>query len=282
MAFAGLKLAEVAVNIGKVVNGAKQLFGLNGGNNPPPTTTTSNPTVPKAGNPTTTAGGGTGFWAAAKTGLANAAQTAAFALPFALFADGMIQTQKMFGEWTEKGKESMKHTEEFTAQFKDSEMFDLWDALNDFLTISGDTGADKAKMDKFVERYWKLWNEETQDPLMERMIEMMSDEDFEKFHAAMEKYRSGEGIYSDQEISDFYDPLQTALELIERELEYGGGKTEDKQPTMEEVYKNILGAVSTAINETLGGVKVTMDGQTVGDIVTPIVSANIAGEISLQ
>lgn len=281
IAFAGLKLADVAVNIGKVVRGAKDLLGLGGGGSGGGGTTGAPVAKPPVSGPTTTAGGGTGFWAAAKTGLANAAQTAAFAFPFAMFIDGMVQTQQLFDQWTEKGKESMQHTEQFTAQFKDSEMFDLWDALNDFLTISGDTGTDKAKMDKFVERYWKLWNEETQDPLMERMIELMDDEQFEKFHAAMEKYQSGAGLYSDQEISDFYDPLQAALDLIEREMEYSGGKTEDKQTITEEVYNSILGAVSQAISATLGGVQVNMDGVAVGNLVTPTVSANIAGEITL-
>lgn len=267
--FAGLKIATFGLNIAKTVSGFKNLLGGNGTpDGGTPSTTGGTPVT--TGGSGETGGGGllTGAWATIKSGAATAGQTLAFLSPLILAVDGFVHDAQLLGEMSEKGEESLQRTAEMTEKYKDNDLFNIWDTLNDYLTVSGDTASDKQKMDAFAERYMAWMNDEVQDPMLDKLSELMEFEDFDAFTKAMQLYSSGTPFYSDEDREAFSAPLFRMLEYVEQELE----KEENGANAL--TKEEILGAVKEGMSEA--PVNAYLD----GELVTNAVSRRLAAELA--
>lgn len=302
-AFGLLKLGDLVINLGKITWGFKQLFGGGGGNTPTPTTTQTPttqtvPTTQTTGTPITSTVTKTGgFWATAKAGLASALETTAFALPFALGIDGIIQDQKLLNEWREKGNEAITRTEVLGKRYSGSEAYNEWDALNSYLRMP-DMSEGKTKMDAFAEDYFKWFNDDIQNAVFDKMSESMTDEEFDAFHEAMLGIKNGEATYSEADIEARFAPLNKAIEIIEQLMEPGGGLDagvstgvystpvgtggKNDYLTSQDVqeFSKVPEEMANQVGRKLNGLRVEMDRVTVARMVAPEVSKMIAQEIA--
>ena len=264
--FGLLKLGEVAMNVWKIVDGFKNLNGGGGGTPATPTT------APTTGGTGATAGG-TGAAAAGKTvgkaitgaGAFKAAAIAGEAAYLSLGVLGIaawVNEEKQIQAAYERGAETVKRTQELTEQFADEDMFNIWDTLNSYLTVGGDQTAKQGKMDEFVRHYWAWFNDEVTDPLLTELTNGMTDEDYDAFHAAMEKWQGGAMFYSDAEREAFVEPLARALEIVEQEMEQSK-KVDDAGDEMKdaaEEMSKVPDKTAAAIRRALDGAGVYIDG----------------------
>jgi len=238
-AFAALKLGTLAINIGQIVNGMKNIGILGGGGG-----------TPTGGTPTTGTGGSGGGWLSNFVG--NAMKVAPYAAPVILFADQMAQSQQVINDMMAKGAESLAATARKTEQYKDSDLFDIWDTLNDYLTISGDSAGDRAKMDAFAERFTKWMSDEISDTALDKMFGLMSLDQKRAFVSSIRDYQNGVMLYSEEDQEAFYGPLQTALDLVEESM---GANTESNNSVTEAAASlmTLPEQVAAAVASALGG-----------------------------
>lgn len=306
IAFGALKVVEIAANIGKVVWGFKQLMP-GGGSSGVNTQSAANAAgqaagaAPAASAAPAAAATGTGFWArawtAAKTGAGSMAQTGLFALPALMGIDGIIQDMKLLEQMRQKGVQATQRTEAISGAFRGSDAYDEWDALNAYLNMP-DTTAGKGKMDSFAEDYFKWFNDDLQNAVFDKLTEGMSDEEFEAFHEAMLGLRNGDATYSEADIEARFGPLRRALEIVEEILSEsgpldagidtglyapagGGTAAGNRGLTGQDLadFQKVPGQMAAEVGKAVGGIKVQMDGTTVGRLVAPTVSNYIANQI---
>lgn len=263
-----LRLTGGAVQVLQLINGLK---GLNGSNPTlpytTPTTTPTTPTTPTTGPSVVPTGGGGGAavagGAALKTkilaGLGTAAETAAFLLPAALLVDGIVQDANTIKKFTKSGEEALARAEEITEEFRDSDMFNLWDPLNEWLRTPGKSGSDK--MDEFADHYMAWFNDELKDPMLDKLSEMMTDEDFDKITDAMSAWKNGDMLYNDAERIDLLDSMDRMLTLVEQEMGVGSGKNGNSEMAdAAKGMKTVPAAVERAVARGMSGIAVTIDG----------------------
>lgn len=298
-AFLGLKAVELAANLGKIVWGLKQ-FLPNGSKGTPDAPTEPTVTPSGGGTGTTVAAAGTPWYRKAATGLRNAlpaaGQTAAFMLPLALGIDGIVHDQQILAEWLKKGQEETARTEAFTAAHRGNEAFDEWDALNAYLKMP-DRQEGTGKMEGFVDEYFKWFNDDLQNAVLDKMAENMTDDEFDAFHEAMLGLRNGDQTYSEADIEARFAPLNKAFEIIQQMMEPGGGldagvnagvySTPAQAPgrgdylTSQDIqeFGKVPEEMANQVGRKLNGLRVEMDRVTVARMVAPEVSRMIATEI---
>lgn len=305
IAFAGLKVVEIASNIGNVVWGFKQLMpggGSSGVNTQSAANAASQAASAPAAAAPAAAATGTGFWtkawAAVKTGAGASLQTALFALPAALGISGIMQDQNMLNEWREKGAVVTQQTQATKDLYNKSDAFDEWDALNAYLKMPNRQEGN-TKMEGFVDEYFKWFNDDLQNAVLDKMAEGMTDEEFDAFHEAMLGLMNGDSTYSEEDIEARFAPLNRALEIVE-ELMTGGspldtgvdaglyapagggtggtGSGLTSQDLAE--FGKVPGEMERSVARAVSGIQVKMDRVTVGQLVAPTVSRIIADQIA--
>lgn len=303
IAFAGLKLVEVAANMGKIAWGFKQLFGgggNGGGSSAPTTSPTTNSTVPpvnipKTNTPTTSGGGG--LWQVVKRGIKETVETGLLAAPLVLAVDGIISDARMMQDMQKKGEELTSFKEAFTGAYSSSEAYDEWDALNSYVRMP-DRREGKEKIDSFAEEYFKWFDDDMQNAVIDKMVDSMTDEEFDAFHEAMLGIRNGEATYSEEEIEARFAPLSRALELVEQMIQDGGlidsginntlystpagaGGDSGNALTGQDLaeFGKVPGEMVQAVGQAVRQIRVQMDKTTVGYLVAPVVSDYIAANV---
>ena len=242
--FVALKLASAGIQVAKVAEGLGNLLHL-GGNKTPTTTTTptipttpTTPTTPTAPTATETAvktGLFSRIWTGVKTGTKAVAETGLYALPFAMGIDALVSAENQRREMRANAEEAAQHTSLFKSQNGASDMINEWEALDAYLK-NPDTTSGSEKMGKFVDEYFKWFNDEITSEALEKLTEGMTDEEYDRFHEAMLMFREGTPLYSESEREALYGPLQRALEIAEEII---GEETSRKQLTDE---------INTALN----------------------------------
>ena len=220
-----LKLTGGALQILNLINGLKGL-GLGGGG-----------ATGGAATGGSAAAGGTASTAGITAG--EIAQTALFASPFVLFADGMIRDQQLLNEFMKKGEEKQAEYQQAVKDFSGSEMFDIWDTLTRYTTINGSPAEDNAKMDAFVSRFFSWWNDETTDVWLEELTGAMTDEQLYAFRDAMEQVKNGELLYSTEDQQDFADAMNAAIEAAKSLMKPVDVKVQAEPNSAEELAKQI-------------------------------------------
>ena len=162
-------------------------------------------------------------------------------------------------EFIKKGEEALARTEEITEEYKNSEMFNLWDPLNEWLKTPGKTGS--TKMDEFADHYMQWFNDELQDPMLDKLSEMMTDEDFDRITDAMSAWKNGGLLYNDEDRADLLDSMDRMLTLVEQEMGIDSGKNGNKEMTdAAKGMKTVPGEVEKAITRSMSGIGITIDG----------------------
>ena len=221
--------------------------------------------------------------------------TALFALPFALAIDGIISDQKMLEEMLERGKKVAAETETKKSEFSGSEAYDEWDALNAYIRMP-DRKEGYEKIEGLADEYVKWFNDDLQNAVFDKMAESMTDEEFDAFHDAVMGIVNGDKTYSEEEIAARFDPLSRALEILEglmapgealdagvRTGLYAGvsaaqvGENLTSQDIAE--FTKVPDAMKAAVAAGVSGIKVSLDGRAVGQMVAPYVSVLIAADI---
>ena len=300
--FAALKIATLGLNITKIVEGLGNLLHLGGGNKggTPTVTTTKPPTTstPTVNPVTTTAGSGLAakVWSALKGGATAAGQSVLFALPAALGVDAIIRDQQMMNEWKQNAVTQQQQESIFRATHAGSDMTDEWEALNGFLR-SPDRAGGTEKMDKFVEEYFKWFNDEVTNSALDKLTEGMTDEEFDQFHDALLAYREGTPAYGDAALTRF-DPLFRGLEILESLMPggelmegvngtvftgpgSGSGVTGEKNGlTSKDVqdFTKVPADLSREVKNAVSGWTVKIDGSTAGAVLAPYISTYMARE----
>lgn len=213
LAFAAIKIAPglstfVAnlLKIGSMGKDAfKHIFGFGSGGKEAPTTPTATPTK----------GGGIFAWA--KRQIPTIAETALTVAPYALFIDGLIQDFKMIQDMTQKGAQQLEQYETKSKQYSGDEMYNLWDTLTKYTSVAG-SPEDRAGMKQFAADYMRWFNDEAVNPALDRMVNAMTDEQFDRFHDVMERMNAGEMFYSDEDINSVRQAMEDALTVIEGEM----------------------------------------------------------------
>lgn len=213
LAFAAIKIAPglstfVAnlLKIGSMGKDAfKHIFGFGSGGKEAPTTPTATPTK----------GGGIFAWA--KRQIPTIAETALTVAPYALFIDGLIQDFKMIQDMTQKGAQQLEQYETKSKQYSGDEMYNLWDTLTKYTSVAG-SPEDRAGMKQFAADYMRWFNDEAVNPALDRMVNAMTDEQFDRFHDVMERMNAGEMFYSDDDINTLRQAMADAISVIEGEM----------------------------------------------------------------
>ena len=193
--WATLKVGSGVGDLLKLINGIKGLTGGGAG--------------AAAGGTGTAAT--TGILTTFKAGAANVLKTLPFAAPVAMFIDGLIQDQKMLQEWQAKGEQNLLDYSSKSALFAGQDMFGIWDTLTKYGKLPGT----EADISGFAQRYMDVFYEKTQDPLVEQLVEAMTDEQYENFHNMMERIASGDHFYSQEDQEALAQAINDAITAAE-------------------------------------------------------------------
>ena len=284
--FALLKLTELASNVGRIVSGFKGLLPSGG----TPAASTPVPSV----TPQTGAGvgagaagaAGGGWFAKIGAGLKSIAipslESAAFAAPFVLFVDGVIQDQKWITEALEKGQKAQQEYEQKMEELSGTEMFGTWKTLKDYATINGSNSYDDATAMQALAQQWMDWfNNDTPNAEFDRLSELMSWEEFEAFDQSMRDLLDGVPKYSNEEREALYAPILRALELIEQDTDAQSKKNEVTSDDIA-ALKSIPEETGNAVSRSMSNITIIIDDRGVnalGDRINRNQGTSLLGQI---
>ena len=299
LAFAGLKLAEIAANLGKVTWGFKQLFGGTGKGTP--TAPTTQPTTAPTG------GTGGGFWVGVGNTLTNAAaKTNAFVVQNGLNTLGTVvgdlwlnQTnagravrdggdffEGLKQDFDEKKDEITKNASTFEEDWKNNELRKMFVNLG----INNIRFWDTIWKGQKEAEEWNLGDHVTAEEAMnfvnnggemkvepEKVIIEPDDNwtfgDDASIEDIMNWMNSREGAKLTPNGLDA--GVSTGLYAGASAAQYGEALT--SQDLAE--FTKVPDAMKAAVAAGVSGIKVNMDGRAVGSLVAPIVSVMIANDI---
>ena len=260
-AFVTMKVAMLGINIAKVVNGAKSLLhgGGNGGGGGGGGNVT---TTPKTSTPKTSNSNLPGVSAR------DVVQTGLFALPFALFIDGVQHDMNLVSEWAANAQAQIEEYQDKVKKYSGSDLFDIWDVMTKYTTVNGSPEG-QAKMKAFAEHFFSWWNDEITDAGLDKLAGGMSDEDFFAFKDAMEKIMNGELLYSDAEQAEFVNAMDKAIEAAEDLIQEDvtRGKNAITSEDMKE-FKKTPGKIEDAVKNGISGIRIYLDGEEISAIVS--------------
>lgn len=145
------------------------------------------------------------------------AETALFALPFALGIDGMIQDQQKMQEALKKGRlQADAYAATAGAYAGSSGMYDIWDALTKATSVTGTK--DQGNLEQFAQHYMSWFNDEVTDTAMDQLTEAMTGDQYDRFHEAMLDVITGTHHYSSESMDGFIGALTDAAEKAEELL----------------------------------------------------------------
>ena len=204
--FALLKVSETVLEFLKLKSGIQSLLGGGSG--------AASGAASGAGSAAAGGAGSAAASGASGVGVGAVAQTALFAAPFALFADGVKHDMELVSEWTKNAQNSIAEYQANVEKYSGSDMFNIWDVMTRYTTING-TPEDSAKMQDFAKHFFSWWNDEITDAGLDELAGAMSDEDFFSFKDAMEKILNGDTLYSSEEQQAFADAMNAAIKAAE-------------------------------------------------------------------
>lgn len=260
--FGLLKLGESAANVMKLVDGFKTLTNLKqpgtGGTSGAEGLATGGGIFRKMlGNAGLTAGGG-GIY-----GLLGGAGIAAYVGIAATMVAANLNAIEQMNQMEEKGKASLEKTDKIRTDFQDSPYMGMWEQLNNYLTVGGDNNSRKQDIEAFAKHYMEWFNDETQDALLDHLTnDLMTNEEYDAFHEAMEKVTNGSTFYTDAEKEAFESPLLRMLEIVESEMEQST-KTEEAGKDIADAaaeMKKLPQQTASAVSSALKGISINIDG----------------------
>ena len=259
-AFVTMKIAMLGINIAKVVNGAKSLLGGGnggGGGGGGNVTTTPKTSTPKTSNSNLPG-----------VSVKDVVQTGLFALPFALFIDGVQHDMNLVSEWAANAQAQIEEYQEKVKKYSGSDLFDIWDVMTKYTTVNGSPEG-QAKMKAFAEHFFSWWNDEITDAGLDKLAGGMSDEDFFAFKDAMKKIMNGELLYSDEEQTEFVNAMDKAIEAAEDLIQEDvtRGKNAITSEDMKE-FKKTPGKIEDAVKNGMSGIRIYLDGEEISAVVS--------------
>ena len=218
------------------------------------------------------AGGGAGAAAAGGGGMGILASgaLAGVGLLFAGAAtiDGIIRDIQLMTASFEKGAEQMEHTAEVANDFADSEFFDIWQALNGYRTVGGDTAAEYEAMTAFAQRFMEWYNDRdgtVEDDELYNLYDVLGQELTDQLALSMSKYLEGDEMYSNEEIDAFLVPMDDTLRRIEGYMEQ-----ESRKNTLTHddiiVFRNLPEKLKEAVRSGAESAELTVSGVVVNEI----------------
>lgn len=287
--FALIKVANLALNIGKIVNGFQTLWA--GANNPLP----SVPVTPGGAPTTTAADAGTtvakgGFWAGVGNKIAAAAGgvggvEVAAGLGFAaesalavLLMAAWIDHDKKVAEENEKGQKKAEELVEKTEELQTKltpEQQATWDLVVSPYKNNGGSNADL--YNELIERR-KTWLGGDDDPILDTLAEVLDDETWQQLMEILDTFQAGGQIYNPEDVKENY---QRMLEEVEQSL---GTDTQQSNSEMTEAAKGmkglpaqVAGAVAAALNNT----QVVINGEQLTHVVGVVQASDILANYSV-
>lgn len=258
-AFLGWKISNTVMD---AIDTIKRWTG-NGGNPTQPTA----PTVPTT--PTTPKTPGGGIWDKLKTGVpALASKAGDFLLTAGLPAAYMaglagiatfglganLNAQQLMKEAQEQGKKDLADYQKKHEQFAGNPMSAMWETLKNYYTETGNP-EDPHAIDDFAKHYMAWFNDNVNDPVLDKITEAMSEEQFDNFHEVMADI---EGALKNGTNYDFSSPenrerLLSAVDDAIKTLETMMTAEPAEIPTEPKVD---LEAIQTQLNTRTYGVSV--------------------------
>lgn len=191
-----------------------------------------------------------------------------------------VNAWEQLDKMAEKGEESIAHFNQMSDEFQDSDYFNMWEQLSNYLTVGGDNTKRKQDIEALAQHWVDWYEDRTEDALLDHLTEdLMSYEEFDKFDEAMKKVLSGSTFYSDEEREAFAEPLQRMLEIVESEMqqstkvEDAGKDISDAASRMEDLPQKTAAAVASA----LSGVTISIEGPGLATAVGGIMGGIMAG-----
>ena len=292
IAFAGLKLVELAANLGKVTWGFKQLFGHGGGGGSPTTT----PIVPPSATPTAP----TTHWLTPAVNTATGVANTAIAPIVSNFApmfwdawtnqtnagravrDGGDILEGVQQDLTEAKENIEKNVSTFKSDWENNELFRVikslgvgnirfWDMFYDRQREAEKYNlGDHVTAEEAME-FVKNGGEITIQP--EKTVIQPDDnwtfgddasiEDIMNWMNSRDGARLTDGLDAGVN-AGVYSPVNTGEQLTSQDVA---------------AFEKIPGEMTQAVAKAVGGIKVQMDRATVGYLVAPIVSNIIANQV---
>ena len=251
VAFAGLKLAEFASNLTRIVAGFKQLLGLGGGGNG------GTPTTP------TTGGGSGGGWVA---GLWNKAKQAAANSTPALAATGMLfpVVGDMWLNQTNSGR-AVRDGGNVIEGLK-QDFNEVIDGFNKNLETAGEDWANNEIVKFFTRR------DENQDAA-------------DRLPTGADWRPAWQQGYGNNYYNPNMDAFMNAADKMEEAAGELSGSSAGQQKGNSEMSSAVSGLkglpadIASAVTSSMGGVSVYLDGSKVGALVAPYVSATMGAAL---
>ena len=200
--WAGLKVGEGAMTMLKIINGLKDLTGLGGG-----------------------AGGGggaigTGLFAGLKTGITNVAKMLPFAAPLLLGIDGLMHDQQLNAEGAIQTAEERQHITDATAEMAvamlDSAFKQTWEGITAH-TMSN-KAVDSDVLTDWAERYNRWITTMGDDPIMDTLVENLSEGTFGELETLLQDVFSG-ATMDPGAVVDLLGKVQDELEAAGKDVE---------------------------------------------------------------
>lgn len=236
---------------------------------------------------TSAAATGGGFWSNALGLVKNAGNVGVFAAPLLLFADALKHDFDLLNSMTAQGSAEQARYEELSGLYSGGGMFDIWDTLTKYVKLPD---RQNNGMEEFAEHYVEWLDDQVSDPMLDQLADLMDQDTWEAFGESMRSIMNGDIMYSDEERAAFIDPIRQVLDLIEQDLNGGGfgnGElpadwwTNQNNLTSDDLssFRTLPNNISAAVRNGVSSIRVTMDGQTVGRLVAPYVSEQIARDM---
>ena len=298
IAFAGLKLVEVASNVGKIAWGFKQLFGIGGGNTGKTPTTTGTPTGGGAA-------AGAASSAAAQTSWLTVPKIKATSLLNSTTANTVGSMAPMIWDWwsnstntgraVRDGGDVLKGVEQDFNETKQN----IQENAKTFLT------KDNALFRPFIElgeksnRFWTEYWKKQQEAEEYNLGDHVTAEEAEQFvknggeltiqpETAVIEPDENWSFGDDASIEDIMNWMNSRNggKLLDEGVNTGlysapAGAGTGEQLTSEDIaaFGKVPEEMSVAVAKAVNGIKVQMDRATVGYLVAPIVSNYIASQV---
>jgi len=307
--WAGGKILKALSNLASFVSHIKTIWQYNNGDGTPKAPSTDgsgsgggnggSPSTIPSGKPKGTGGSGTGgtsLWTklfgggtAAIGGESVGASIGTVLSELAIVAvvaDGIIDNINISKQMAESTKKYNEQWARYSGEFGGSEYFDTWKSLYGYLGYApGSMNEDWfGKFDEFVNMFHD-WNyNDTENALIDKVIEAMSEEEADKLLEVMDNLFYGKNYSANEMEDEVYPALNRMLELMTYELENGGlydipadGWTDSSE------LSNNIGSLKTlpnniekSIERSMGKISVYMDKEKVGRMIAPAVSEEIA------
>ena len=208
--------------------------------------------------------------------------TGAALLPAAVAVDSVIDIIKSTNESLARGQASIDQFAADAAKYADSYGFEQYSNLYGYLHIkNAGEGSGQAfeGMDAFAQAWDDWWNDRTENPVFDRMLQMMDDDKFDRVQAAMEAYTSGVGFDRYEMNDDLQAGLDAMKEAIDDLSGEGVSEVKDAGKDMSDAageMAKLPKETAVAVAEALNGARVVIDGAELTAVVGNVMAGVLA------